>query len=148
MKNRQASSSSWTGPTIAPWVQYVNIGKEYLEPDCDIWCKSAGIKMNDVMYIDINGVCSNNEEDDVECSILKTSENEISASLDSLLIAVDHLDLPYVEPISSIIVNPDSLNLIITNFLFQNSSISTDYFTNESPFQTIKIPVGSPASDF
>ena len=45
---------------VTTWRLNINIGKEYLEPNCDAWCKNlGGSKMDNLMYVNSNGVCSN-----------------------------------------------------------------------------------------
>ena len=74
------------------------MGKEYLEPDCDDWCKHVGGgKMYDVMYVKSNGVCSNVTDVNILCSVLKTPDNVFSASVSNITIEEDVSDLPYTK---------------------------------------------------
>jgi hypothetical protein len=73
-KAKFVSTDNWNEPHVTTWRLNVNIGKEYLEPDCDGWCKSPnGNKLPDVMYVNSLGVCSNLTHSNIGCSVLKTS---------------------------------------------------------------------------
>jgi hypothetical protein len=82
VKTKFVSTDNWNEPHVTMWRLNVNIGKEYLEPNCDGWCKSPnGSKLPDVMYVNSLGVCSNLTHSNIGCSVLKTSKNIFSASV-------------------------------------------------------------------